>query len=157
MIKKKAVFIYPWQSQILIAACLVASFALPYYGTALFEAYNSRQWAKSAMSQYEIDEWGHIGIGDVDTAVRWRNAGFKPPGAQIWRSEGFSPEDAGIWQGGGFHTGEARIWGSHGFSAREGAAWKEAGFYYPEAERWKKAGAAPVDAQARAKKGEWPP
>lgn len=146
----------PSAARAIVAACLIASFFVPYLAVAAFQAYNYRQWVASGLNQSEIDEWREAGFVDVNKALRWKAADFKPPGAVIWKNDGFGPEEAGAWKGAGFFTGEARIWGKNGFSAIEAKEWKDHGFYYAEAGEWKTAGAAPAEAAARKKKGERP-
>jgi hypothetical protein len=140
----------------LLLACLVAAFALPYGLVWIMQTYNDARWAKSGMSLHEIDEWERVGMIDVETAVRWRNANFKAPGASIWIKEGIGPEDAGQWQAAGFYAHEARAWTDHGFNASEAAEWRENGFYYTEAADWKKTGVSPAQAAARKKKDKKP-
>lgn len=140
----------------IVAACLIASFVIPYLAVAAFQAYNYRQWTASGLNQSEIDEWRDQGFIDVNKALRWKAAGFKPPGAVIWRSKGFGPEEAGEWNGAGFHTGESRIWGKNGFGAIEAKEWRDNGFYYAEAGEWRAAGVSPAVAAARKKRGVRP-
>ncbi len=140
----------------IVAACLIASFLVPYLAVSAFQAHNYRQWAASGLNHNEIDEWREAGFIDVQKALRWKAADFKPQHALIWRREGFGPEEAGAWNGVEFHPGEARIWGKNGFSADEAKAWKDNGFYYAEAGDWKTAGASPSEAAARKKKGKRP-
>jgi hypothetical protein len=140
----------------ILFACVAASFLIPYALVSALQTYNDRQWSKSGMSRYEIDEWRRVGIRDVDEAVKWRNGAFEPGLASIWKEEGFTPEEAEPWEKGGFHTGEARIWGSHGFTAHEAKSWKDKDFYYPEAMQWRKEGVTPAEAASRKKKGKRP-
>jgi hypothetical protein len=145
-------------AQLVLALCLVGSFAVPYGAVSLKEAYQDQEWLATGMNGAEIDDWKRENI-TVRMAVRWRNAGFKPPHAAIWIKGGFGsePEEAGKWNDQEVRPNEARYWKEMGFSAEEGRAWKEHGFHYSEARDWKRGGIGPVTAAVRKKKGERPP
>lgn len=152
----QSAMISPALARIIIVLCFAASFAVPYSAFVVKDSYEDKAWRATGLHGYEIDDWKRENIGTV-TAVRWRNAGFKPPHATIWIQYGFNPEDAGKWNNSGFWPHEARYWVKYGFTAQEAVAWKNSGFFYTEAKDWKAAGVDPQDAAKRRKKGEWPP
>ena len=152
----KSSFVPPLLARMILVVCFAASFAIPYFAFVVKDYYEDRAWMATGLHGYEIDDWKRENI-DISMAVRWRNAGFKPPHASIWIGYGFNPEDAGQWNSKGFWPSDARYWTQYGFTAQDAAAWKASGFYYPEAKDWKAAGVTPEDAAKRKKKGEWPP
>lgn len=140
---------------VLLVLCLAASFGIPYGAVSLMEAYENREWAKTGLSGAEKDEWQREKISRR-LAIRFHNAGFKPPHATIWIREGFAPEEAGMWHSSGFAAHEAISWDKAGFAPAEAAKWKEAGFYSGLAGDWQKKGVSPEEAAARQKKGIFP-
>jgi len=146
----------PLLAQSIIIFCIAASFALPYLAFEIKEYYENKAWLATGMYGYEIDDWKRENIS-TEIAVRWRNAGFKPPHASIWIKYGFNPEDAGQWNDNGIWPSEAKSWEGKGFKVKEALAWKACGFYYTEASEWRAGGVTPKDAARRKQKGEWPP
>ena len=145
-----------WQAQLLIAAGLVISFAVPYSVVNTLAARRDSQWLRSGLSVDEIREWRENGFGDVDEAIRWRNGRFKPPGARLWKDEGFDASAAIGWNDADFYPREARRWRELGFEPWEALPWLNEDFLPQDARRWKDAGVSPTDAAARRKKGEDP-
>lgn len=146
-----------WRAQLLIVAGLGLAFATPYLAVSTLGAQRNRQWMKSGLSAYEIDEWRENGFGDVSEAIKWRNARFKAPGALLWKEEGWdAADDARGWSEADFGAREAKRWREQGFVAWEAGPWRDAGFLPQDARRWKNAGASPSAAAMKRKRGEEP-
>ena len=66
--------ISPWLAKLIIIFGLASSFSVPYFAVVVKEAYENRDWLKTGLSGYEIDEWKRENIA-MHLAVRWRNEG----------------------------------------------------------------------------------
>lgn len=58
----------PWLAKFIVILGLVASYAVPYFAVAVKEVYENRDWLRTGLSGYEIDEWKRENIG-IHTAV----------------------------------------------------------------------------------------
>jgi len=143
----------PWGAQALLILLAALAFGVPYLAVDLYEAFRDREWRRSGLSPYEIEEWRREGVTDV----RERNGLFKAPGARLWRVEGFKPEEAAEWNARGFAPREALRWRKDGFTASRAGPWRDAGFLSQDARRIADAGISPEAAASRRKRREMLP